>query len=466
MFVFYLRKESAEWQTKISRLKDLSSFLGYFRQYCERIICIYRMKTVLTSFFLVWLLAAQAQLPDHIYHPNIRTVKLYKAGDIYSYPVIILNSAEQLELHFDDMETDMKYYYYSFQLCNADWKPANVQTFDYIRGFQSNRISTYRNSSITGIRYIHYQAFFPEKNSAPTKGGNYLLKVFLNDDTSKLVFTKRFLVVNTKAAVSGIVTQPYNNNFFQTHQRVQANVSTSQGQINSFSPQDLKVVVLQNNVWASASVIDRPTIFRGNYYEYSDEENTTFAAGKEWRWIDLRSLRLRSDRMQRIIDNDSSNRIDVYVAPDADRRQQVYIYYRDLNGLYTIENRDNSNPLWQSDYAWVHFTFVPPGKKAFEGKSLYLFGELTNYEQNEESKMTFNEETGVYEKALYLKQGYYNYSYVTLTDKKDVIASYENTEGNYWGTENSYMILVYFRPFGARSDELVGLTRIGSSFQR
>ena len=194
------------------------------------------MKTVLTSFFLVWLLAAKAQLPDHTYHPNIRTVKLYKAGDIYSYPVITLNSAEQLELHFDDMEPDMKYYYYSFQLCNADWKPANVQTFDYIRGFQSNRISTYRNSSITGIRYTHYQAFFPEKNSAPTRGGNYLLKVFLNDDTSKLAFTKRFLVVNTKAAVSGMVTQPYNNNFFQTHQRVQANVSTAQGQINSFLP--------------------------------------------------------------------------------------------------------------------------------------------------------------------------------------------------------------------------------------
>ena len=28
--------------------------------------------------------------------------------------------------------------------------------------------------------------------------------------------------------------------------------------------------------------------------------------------------------------------------------------------------------------------------------------------------MEFNTEKGVYEKTLYLKQGYYNYSYVTL----------------------------------------------------
>ncbi len=412
--------------------------------------------------------SATAQLPDHVYKSNIKTVKLFKSGDMYSYPVIMLNSNEQLELHFDDMDADVKYYYYSFQLCNADWTPANIQLFDYIRGFTSNRITNYRHSSLAQTRYTHYQAVLPERNGAPSKAGNYLLKVFLNDDTSKLVFTKRMLIVNTKATVSAQVLQPFNTNYFQTHQRVQVNVSTAQGQINAFSPQDLKVVVLQNNIWNNASLLDRPTVFRGNYYEYSDEENTTFQSGKEWRWIDLRSLRLMSDRMTKIVDNDTSNRVDVYVKPDGERRQQLYIYYRDFNGIYTVENRDNSNALWQSDYAWVHFTYVPPGNRAYEGKSVYLFGELTNYLQDDNSKMIFNEEKGVYEKALYLKQGYYNYSYVTLTDKKQpgVQALYENTEGNYWGTENSYMVLVYFRNFGARADELIGFTKINSAFQR
>jgi hypothetical protein len=426
------------------------------------------MKSLFTVLLFLPVYLLHAQLADHIYKPNIQTVKLYKAGDVYSYPVLTLNSNEQLELHFDDMDADIKYYYYSFQLCNADWTPANLQTFDYIRGFQSNRISTYRNSSIVATRYTHYQAFLPERNSAPTRGGNYLLKVFLNDDTSKLVFTKRMLVVNTKTSVSAQVMQPFNGNFFRTHQRVQVAVSTAAGQITTFSPQDLKVMVVQNNVWASSTVIDRPTIFRGNYYEYSDEENTTFAAGKEWRWIDLRSLRLMSDRMDKLYDSDSSNRIDVYVKPDVERREQIYAFYRDFNGIYVVENRDNSNPLWQSDYTWTHFTFVPPGNRAYEGKSVYVFGELTNYEQNDASRMVFNNEKGVYEKELYLKQGYYNYAYVTLTDRKQagIKPSLENTEGNYWGSENGYMVMVYFRPFGARADELVGFTRVNSAFQR
>lgn len=419
-------------------------------------------------FFLFSAFTASAQMPDHIYKANIQSVKLYKAGDIYSYPVLTLGSTEQLELHFDDMDADIKYYYYSLQLCNADWSPANIQIFDYIRGFQSNRITTYRNSSIVQTRYTHYQAYFPERNSGPTRGGNFLLKVFLNDDTSKLVFTKRFLVINPKASVSAQVMQPFNSNFFRTHQRVQVAVSTASGQINTFSPQDLKVVVIQNNIWSSSSVIDRPSIFRGNYFEYSDEENTSFPAGKEWRWIDMRSLRLMSERMEKLVDSDTSKRIDVYVKNDGERNQQIYVYYRDINGIYTIENRDNPNPLWQSDYAWVHFTFIPPGNRAYEGKSIYVFGELTNYEQNETSKMIFNEEKGIYEKALYLKQGFYNYSYVTLTNKKQtgVLPSLENTEGNFWGTENSYMVMVYFRPFGARADELVGFARVNSAFQR
>ena len=424
------------------------------------------MKKLLCFLFLAPVFAVNAQLPDHIYKPAIHSVKLYKAGDIYSYPVIALNSSDQLELHFDDMDADVKNYYYTYQLCNADWTTANLQPYDYIRGFQTNRITNYRNSSIVYTRYTHYQAPIPDRNCMPTRSGNYLLKVFINDDTSKLVFTKRFLVVNTKTTVGALVQQPYDMQFFKTHQRLQVTVSTATGQVNTLSPQDLKVLIVQNNIWDNTLIIDRPTIYRGNYYEYSDERATTFAAGKEWRWIDLRSLRLMSDRMRNIID--TGKEVHVYVKPDGELRQQVYVYYRDLDGIYTIENNDNNNPYWQSDYANVHFTFIPPGNRPYEGKSIYVFGELTNYTPGDSSRMIFNEEKGVYEKTLLLKQGYYNYSYVTMPDKKqrDINTLYENTEGNYWGTENSYMVLVYFRPFGARADELIGYSRFNSPFQR
>lgn len=415
-------------------------------------------------FFLLLLLQAMvsvAQLPDHIYKPNIRSVKLFKAGEIYSYPIMKLNSGEQFELHFDDMDADIKNYYYSYQLCNADWTPTTLYTFDYIKGFQSNRISTYRNSSIAFTRYTHYQAFLPDRNCVPTRSGNYLLKVFLNDDTSKLVFTKRFLVVDPKVSVGASMAQPFGGVYFRTHQRVQVAVNTATAKLNAFSQQDIKIQVVQNYTWPTAVYSERPTIYRGNYFEYSDDA-LSFPAGREWRWINLTSIRLMSDRMRDI--GKGVNQTDIYVKPDGERNQQVYVYYRDNNGLYTIENMDGNNPYWQGDYAYTHFTFVPPGNRPYTGKNIYLFGELTNYETNDSSKMIFNEEKGVYEKTLFLKQGYYNYSYVTVPDTKrnNGQLSFENTEGNYQGTENSYMVLVYYRSFGSRSDELIGYSSVNS----
>lgn len=422
------------------------------------------MKHSVLFFLLSITFAANSQLPDHIYQPNIRSVKLHKANDPYGYPILRLNSVDDLDLYFDDLEGGVKNYYYTFQLCNADWTPSNLHAFDYIKGFQTNRVTTYRNSSIAFTKYTNYYARVPDKNCSPSRSGNYLLKVFLDNDTSKLVFTKRFLVVEVKSSISGQVLQPFGGSIFRSHQKLQVAVNLN-STLNVFNQQDVKVVLLQNYAWPTASYLLRPTIYRGNYFEYNDEGTNSFAAGKEWRWIDLRSIRLMSERMQRL--DKQKTRTDVYVKPDNERREQMYYYYRDINGLYTIETTDNVNPFWQSDYSYVHFTFFPPGNLQYPGRDIYLFGELTNYATEENSKMEFNAEKGAYEKTLLLKQGFYNYSYVTLPSKRsNEPVSFENTEGNYPSTENIYLVLVYYRPFGGRSDELIGVTTINSLLQR
>jgi hypothetical protein len=421
------------------------------------------MKVLFSFCLCAMAMVAGAQIPDHTYHSNVASVRLFKAGDQYGYPVMRLNSGEELELYFDDLDGDVKNYYYTYQLCDIDWKPAQIHFFDYIKGFQNVRLNSYRNSSISFTRYTNYYARIPDRNCVPTRSGNYILKVFLDGDTSKLVFTKRFLVVDVRASIAAQVQQPFSGPLFRTHQKLHVGVTTN-AQINVFNQQDIKVVLVQNYVWPTARYLDRPNIFRGNYFEFNDESTTAFPAGKEWRWIDLRSLRLMSERMT-LIDKQPT-RTDVYVKPDGERQGQAYVYYRDLNGIYTIETSDNVNPFWQTDYAFVHFSFYPPGNQSYKGRSVYLFGELTNYGFNEKTRMTFNEEKGAYEKTMFLKQGYYNYAYVTAADNQKGPMLFDNSEGDYWATENAYMILIYYRPFGARSDELIGFANINSVFQR
>ncbi|RYZ61642.1 MAG: DUF5103 domain-containing protein, partial [Chitinophagaceae bacterium] len=263
----------------------------------------------LAAFFLLfWSTGAVAQ--TQVFSPTIKTVKFFRSGDQTTFPVIQLNSSDVLQLEFDDLDTRVKNYYYSFQLCNADWTPSMLTTFDYIRGFQSTRITTYRNSSLVTIPYVHYQATIPDRNSAPSRAGNYLLRVFLNNDTTQMVFTKRFVVATNLAKIGAAVQQPFNASLFRTGQKLQLAVTTDQ-RIKVMSPQDLKVVVLQNQNFQTALYIDRPTIWRGNYFEYSDEAITGMEAAREFRWLDMRSLRLRSDRME-TLDNRKDS-VHVYV---------------------------------------------------------------------------------------------------------------------------------------------------------
>jgi hypothetical protein len=412
---------------------------------------------ILLSFFSPAL--TYAQTPPE----NIRTIKFYRSGDQTALPIIELGSIDGLEVHFDDLDNRVRNYYYTFELCNADWSPSILKPFEYIKGFQNVRISNYRNSSISIFRYIHYQASVPDKNCAPSKSGNYLLKVYLDNDTSKIVFTRRFMVSGAKATIATQVQQPYNSNLFKTAQKLQISVQTGPN-MQAMGPNDLKVVVLQNHNWQTALYLNRPTIYRGNYYEYSDEGITAMPAGKEFRWIDLRSLRLMSDRMLHLENRGDTTQ--VIVKPDPARATLTYIYYNDLDGRFTTEALESINPFWQGDYAYVHFSYFPAGNKAMEGKDVYLFGELTNYGMDTTGKMMFNSDKGAYEKTLLLKQGYYNYMYVTQPYGGHGYPDFSETEGNYWATENNYTVLVYYKPFGARADELVAVARLSSVFAR
>lgn len=414
-------------------------------------------------FFLVFaIIGAQCICAqDGVYESNIRSAKLYRFGNQTALPVINLNSNNALQLMFDDLDVHVKNYYYTYQLCNADWSPSILHAFEYIKGFQNVRIGTYRNASVSTINYVHYQAALPDRSCYPSRPGNYLLKVFLDGDTSKLVFTKKLLVVGSGATVAAQVQQPFNAQYYQGFQKLAVAVTTD-NRIQLLSPTDLKVVILQNDNWQTALYMDRPTIARGTYFEYSDEALTTMPAGKEFRWLDLRSLRLLSDRVQTM--ETIADTTHIYVKPDASRSHQPYVFYRDINGHYTIEAMENINPFWQGDYAFVHFSYFPPNNQPISGSDLYLFGALSNYATDTSGKMQFNPERGAYEKTLFLKQGYYNYQYVYKS--KDGKLSFAETEGNYWGTENSYTILVYYRPFGARADELIGHATLNTNFQR
>ena len=418
------------------------------------------MKSCFLLLFSALCFSGFGQTPDSVYNSNIKTVQLFLYGNQLQAPVIRLNSGDRLELHFDDLDGDVKNYYYTYQLCNADWTPVAISQYDYIRGFSEARISSYRFSSIALTRYTHYQAIVPDVNCAPIVSGNYMLKVFLDDDTSKIVFTRRLLVTESGATIRALFIQPSDPQISYSHQKIQFSVNT--GNLPLTNPfQQVKVVILQNNRWDNSRYITQPSFFTANNFDYNSDEICSFPAGKQWRWVDLQSFRFQSDRIKHVDYLKTSTSI--FLQPDQDRSGQGYIFFNDINGWYYIQTTESINPLWQTDYGTVHFSFVPYRRAEFPDKDVYLLGQLTDYALTDSIKMKFNADKGMYETAVLLKQGYYNYMYITV-DKNDSThkPSFEFTEGNAMETENDYTILVYYRPIGGRADQLVALARLNS----
>ena len=116
--------------------------------------------------------------------------------------------------------------------------------------------------------------------------------------------------------------------------------------------------------------------------------------------------------------------------------------------------------MLRTDYGLVLFALdknVP-----FYDADVYLFGKLTDWKIQEKFKMAYSEKLEVYAVDVLLKQGYYNYNYA-IVKKGTSKADLKELEGNWFETENEYTILVYYRPFGARYDQLVGAITINSN---
>ncbi|MHA4807652.1 type IX secretion system plug protein [Flavitalea flava] len=415
---------------------------------------------IILAFSLLEGHSAKAQTPDSVYSLAIATPQLFIAGNQLGYPILRLNTNDQLELHFDDLDGDVKNYSYTYQLCNADWTPAIVSQFDFIRGFSQVRFANYQFSSVALTRYTHYQALLPDQNCLPIRSGNYLVKVFLDGDTSKLAFVRRMLITDGRISVHPRLFPPLDYQLAHTHQRIQMEVNV--GALNPANPLDqIKVVVLQNYRWDNAIRNMRPTFFSNNKLEYSSDNDCVFPAGREYRWLDLQSFRYQSDRIQNATYGKTST--DIMVRPDADRSRLPFYFYKDYNGFYFIQTTESLNPLLQTDYATVHFSFVPPGNISFPGKDVYILGQFTGGGFNDSTRLIYNAEKGRYEIAFFLKQGYYNYSYVTIDhNDPEKRAAFDLTEGNFLETENDYTVLVYYRALGSRADELVGISAFNS----
>ncbi|MEM1319951.1 MAG: DUF5103 domain-containing protein [Bacteroidota bacterium] len=448
------------------------------KRMCQATLLI-TIKSLLLSWLFLFSCSLTAQTKasavnyNHIFKDNIQTVRLYANNLVLSNPIIELNSSAYLQLSFDDLDGDDKDYLYTIHLCDADWKPTQLAELEYINGFNGERILDYEYSFNTRTQFTHYRLRIPNQNIRWTKAGNYLLRVFLDNENRDPVLVRRFMVVDPTVTVIPKPTRPANVIKLRTHQEF--DIEISHPGINIRNPQtELKVYVMQNNQINGMKGSLKPMFIRRELLVYDYQDKVTFQAAKEFRFLDLRSFRYRTPKVEGIEIYD--NGYEVYLHPEEKRAFRPYIFNIDINGRYVIENLDRTAQIdrrleaaqgvqfdnfdeadqlhnLEGDYANVNFAIDSPTE--LENAKVYLFGAFTDWQLRPFAEMEYNEERRVYEGQLFLKQGYYNYLYAVVYDNKPGVINFSEMEGNWHEAENEYTFLVYYRPFGTRYDRLI-----------
>lgn len=390
---------------------------------------------------------------DYTYKDYIKSVQLHQTGWKFSPPHIELNSGQQLELDFDDLNGGYRSYSYTLVHCDADWQPSDLVTLDYIHGFDKDFITDYNNSFNTFQLYTHYRVVIPNDNMQVLYSGNYLIKVFSDNDPDSLILTRRLMIYENKITISGKERQGIGADLFTGQELI---FDINEGRYPLSDPfHALQIFILQNCRWDNAISGIQPQFVLGTTLQYESDIGNNFDGGNQFRNFDFTSLKYPTEHIDAFLPSNTG--YEIQLKPDVPRPKGDYFTTPDIDGQFLIETKDNDNSNTEADYANIHF-YVPLDSEITVGK-VYIFGQLSDFECKKEFQMQYDESKKGYVATVYLKQGYYDYEYVLLRNGSN-IADASFFEGNHYETQNTYYIYAYYRPFGVYYDKLIGMQSV------
>lgn len=392
----------------------------------------------------------------HAIDKDIKTILIHRSDSELEDPVIYLNGDKQITLQFDDLHNAYRDMYYRFTHCTYDWQRSDLRKMDYQNGFNSAIINDYAFSFNTIRPYTHYRVDFPNDDIQLTQSGNYVIQVFADDDTEKPILTAQFMIAENLAGITATIKP--SSVVADRNYRQEVDINVNLGSVQSTNPYaDIELVVMQNNRRDNMKRGVKPSFVKAGELVYDFQKELTFDGINEYRHLDAKSVRYRSEEVSDVkLEKDGYH---IYMAPDLRRAFKRYTYEEDLNGRFLIKNDDMQNAALESDYVYVHF--LMPVDALLGNGDLYLAGQLANYRLDKDFRLAYNPETMAYEKTILLKQGYYNYLYLWRYQRQED-GSTQLTEGNHSETENEYTILIYYHDRSTFSDRLVGYKVVNS----
>lgn len=400
------------------------------------------------KFLLIILLTyqtsnSQTNISDPIY---IKTVIL-KPASTNSYNSFI-RLGEKITLSFDDLNADEYDYSYKIEHCDMNWELSNLMESEFIDGYAEERIRDYENSFNTLQPYTHYKVVLPNENTRLKISGNYIISIL--DENSDVVFKRKFVVYRPQVRVGVAIFKSRDISYLNTKQAVEFTINHPNLLINNPS-EEIFPVIIQNGNWQTAIKGLKPQFYRGTQLLYKYNKETSFWGGNEFLYFDSKSIRNSTLNIAKV--ELGRELYHSYLYTNEERIDQPYTLFEDINGNFIVRTLNGINQDLDADYSWIHFSLE--SMENLDGKDIYVQGKFNNWKLDESNKLKYNTQSGSYEANILLKQGFYNYQYVTKNNE-GTVSNYD-IDGSHFQTENDYTVLVYYKKFGSRYTEVIGI---------
>lgn len=409
-------------------------------------------KTIILFLLLAGFVPSHAQRPE-IPDKRLHTLQVIVNDDPLLPPFMNLGGGNHVEISFDEFSHEYHRYLYKVEHCNADWSPSTeIFESDYMDGFNDQPIEDYEKSFNTTVLYTHYSFRIPNENISLKLSGNYKVTVYNDEgDDPVPVLTACFSLVEPGISIGASVSTNTDIDFNKSHQ--QLDMSINYGSVKVIDPhRELKTIVMQNRRTDNCVVNPRPNAQTPHMIEFAHNRQLIFPAGNEYHKFEILDVHVPTLNVDLLQWFDPYYHATLY----EERTARNYIYDEDQNGAFIIRNSDDTDVNTTCDYVFTHFTLQSPQLPSGE---VYLNGAWTHNRFDPEYKMTYNRQKQAYEGTVLLKQGYYNYNFLFVPDDSETGYT-QPTDGDFYETENEYIILVYHRPNGGRYDKLAGYRRL------
>lgn len=390
-----------------------------------------------------------------IFDDSFHTLRISVNDNYLAPPVLMMNSGDELTISFDEITESNSYLRYSLMHCNANWTQSSLVESEFLDGFNFGNVDDYEYSQLAATHYVNYRITLPNDRFRFKVSGNYLLRVYRDDDPDTTLLQARFMVSESTATVTADVLGVTDIDYNDAHQQVSVAVDATNAKVEDVF-NDMMVYVSQNGRLDNEVMVRQPLRVSGKTAYYEHLRPLIFAAGNEYRRMETVSTTYPGMNVE------SVDYYDPYyhatLTTDYPRSADKYIYDQTQSGRFFVREYNSSNFDTEADYVVTHFTLDAP---ELPGKYIFLDGDFTSRRFDPQSLMTYNRATGRYEKTLLLKQGAYNYQYLTVdAGSSDSAASTSVIEGDFYQTRNEYLVKVYTRRRGERYDRLIGVTTV------